>query len=265
VCALFETNDWTKPVGVGLMIEHCIQPSYRNELYRVKVALTRESPISCFCDCKEGAEIDARHACVHMAPTIYLLNLFLFDGLADNLLYELSARWKAADDDSLSETEQKDMVLAVTTSPPKHSTAISKLQAGVANQKRKGEKVFHEGARSGSINESNFRHTEPSESVNNGSLSALTNAGFPRNRHSDTLLNICGQVGLPRRLSLGEGLACESHSHQKRFDLFIHGQDLFHLFLNDTGYEVQLKRFSSQMWEPMLAINLDVLRSEDCA
>jgi hypothetical protein len=74
------------------MIEHCIQPSYRNELYRVKVALTRESPISCFCDCKEGAEIDARHACVHMAPTIYLLNLFLFDGLADNLLYELSAR-----------------------------------------------------------------------------------------------------------------------------------------------------------------------------
>jgi hypothetical protein len=100
---------------VGLVIEHSMQPSYRNELYRVKVALTRESLLSCFCDCKAGAELDARHACVHMAPTIYLLNLFLFDGLADNLLYELSARWKAADDDSLSATEQNDMVQAVRT------------------------------------------------------------------------------------------------------------------------------------------------------
>jgi hypothetical protein len=108
-------------------------------------------------------------------------------------------------------------------------------------------------------------YIEPSESVNNGSHSALMNAGFPRNRHSDTLLNICGQVGLPRRLSLGEGLACESHRHQKRFDLFIHGQDLFHLFLNDKGYKVQLKRFNSKTWEPMLVIDLDVMRSEDCA
>jgi hypothetical protein len=108
-------------------------------------------------------------------------------------------------------------------------------------------------------------YIEPSDSVENGSLSTLMNAGFPMHRHSDTLLNICGQVGLPRRLSLGEGLACESHRRLKRFDLFIHSQDLFHLFLKDTGYLVQVKRFNSKIWEPIAVIDLEVMRLDDCA
>jgi hypothetical protein len=108
-------------------------------------------------------------------------------------------------------------------------------------------------------------YIEPSDGINNGSFSALNNAGFPRHRHSDTLLNICGQVGLQRRLSLGECLAYESHRSKKRFDLFMHGQDLFHLFLNGTGYIVQLKRFNSMKWEPIAPVTKQVLQSEDCA
>jgi hypothetical protein len=65
-------------------------------------------------------------------------------------------------------------------------------------------------------------HIEPAEGLSNGTFSVLNDAGFERHRHADTLLNICGQVGLPRRLSLGECLTCESHRSQKRSDLFLH-------------------------------------------
>jgi hypothetical protein len=108
-------------------------------------------------------------------------------------------------------------------------------------------------------------HIEPAEGVENGSCSALTTAGFARHRHSDTLLNVCGQVGLPSRHSLGECLTCESHRRNKRFDLFMHGQDLFHLFLNDAGCSVQRKSFNSMDWESVTMITQTTLESEDCA
>jgi hypothetical protein len=107
-------------------------------------------------------------------------------------------------------------------------------------------------------------YIEPADSVDNGSLFALMQAGFERHRHSDTLLNICGQVGLPRRHSLGECLVCESHRAKKRYDLFVRGQDLFHLFLNDNGYLVQRKRYNSMVWEPIPIITPTRLQSEDC-
>ena len=107
-------------------------------------------------------------------------------------------------------------------------------------------------------------YIEPSESVGNGSFSALCAAGFAKHRHSDTLLNICGRVGLPRRHSFGECLTCESHRRIKRFDLFMHGQDLFHLFLQDTVYSVQRKRFNSMEWEPIAMICETMLQDEDC-
>jgi hypothetical protein len=107
-------------------------------------------------------------------------------------------------------------------------------------------------------------YIEPSEGVNNGSFSALSEAGFAKDRHSHTLLNICGQVGLPRRHSLGECLACESHRRIKRYDMFMHGQDLFHLFLEDSGYSVQRKRFNSMEWEPIAAVSQTMLQIENC-
>jgi hypothetical protein len=98
-------------------------------------------------------------------------------------------------------------------------------------------------------------YIEPAEGLSNGSVSVLNEAGFERHRHADTLLNICGQVGLPRRLSLGECLTCESHRSQKRFDLFLQGQDLFHLFLMGDVYSIKRKRYNSNEWESMSMFN----------
>ena len=108
-------------------------------------------------------------------------------------------------------------------------------------------------------------YIEPAEGVNDGSFSALNAAGLEKHRHSDALLNICGWVGLPRRHSLGECLTCESHRRLKRFDLFLHGQDLFHLFLLDDVCSVKRKRCASNEWEAMSTTTRTKLQSEDCA
>jgi hypothetical protein len=100
-------------------------------------------------------------------------------------------------------------------------------------------------------------YIEPAEGLSNGSFSILNEAGFERHRHADTLLNICGQVGVPRRLSLGECLTCESHRSQKRFDLFLQGQDFFHLFLMGDVYSVKRKRCNSNEWESISNLESD--------
>jgi hypothetical protein len=101
-------------------------------------------------------------------------------------------------------------------------------------------------------------HIEPAEGLSNGSFSILNDAGFERHRHADTLLNICGQVGLPRRLSLGECLNCESHRSQKRFDLFLQGQDLFHPLLMGDVCSVKRKRHNSNEWENISNLESDL-------
>jgi hypothetical protein len=106
---------------------------------------------------------------------------------------------------------------------------------------------------------------EPSDGVDNGSFSALRAQGFEKHRHSDTLLNICSKVGLPRRHSLGECLTCESHRGLRRFDLFMHGQDLFHLFMHGKDKcSVRRKRFNSMEWEPAVMVSRTMLQSVHC-
>jgi hypothetical protein len=107
-------------------------------------------------------------------------------------------------------------------------------------------------------------YIEPAEGVNDGSFSALNAAGLEKHRHSDALLNICGQVGLPRRHSLGECLVCESHRRKKRYDLFLQGQDLFHLFWIDKAYSVKRKRYNSNEWECISTLSKTRLQSEEC-
>jgi hypothetical protein len=77
-------------------------------------------------------------------------------------------------------------------------------------------------------------------------------------------LNLCTLVGLPRRLSLGEGLVCESHRGKKRYDLFLYGQDLFHLFLEKEEFSVKIKRFNTNVWKNISVITQERLRREDC-
>jgi hypothetical protein len=63
---------------------------------------------------------------------------------------------------------------------------------------------------------------------------------------------------------LGEGLTCESHRGEKRYDLFIKGQDLFHLFLQDNVYSVKRKRYNSMEWEAISLTSPTRLQSEYC-
>jgi hypothetical protein len=146
--------------------------------------------------------------------------------------------------------ELKELLKLVnTTVDPAVVTAKIKEMAGSSNLP--GLNVFRLqlfiplAALCGLVLPSNLFHAdciEPAEGVHNGSFSALNDAGFERHRHSDTSLNICGQIGLLGRHSLGECLTCESHRGKKRFDLFGQGQDLFHLFLQDNMYQVKRKR-----------------------
>jgi hypothetical protein len=107
-------------------------------------------------------------------------------------------------------------------------------------------------------------YIEPAVGITGGSFSTLNEQGFPQNRHQDILLNICGLVGLQRRHSLGEGLVCESHRGQKRYDLFFYGQDLFHLFWENDVFSVKLKRFNSHVWENISWITQERLQEENC-
>jgi len=107
-------------------------------------------------------------------------------------------------------------------------------------------------------------YIEPAVGITGGSFSTLNEEGFPLNRHQDVLLNVCGLVGLPRRHSLGEGLVCESHRGQERYDLFFYGQDLFHLFLTEAGYSVKIKMFDSNEWGNISIITQEMLQQEDC-
>ena len=107
-------------------------------------------------------------------------------------------------------------------------------------------------------------YIEPAADIENGSFTTLNAAGFDIHRHQDALLNICGQVGLPRRHSLGECLTCESHRRLKRHDLFLHGQDLFHHFLIDTVYSVKRKRYNFKEWENISFVSQLRLQEENC-
>jgi hypothetical protein len=58
---------------------------------------------------------------------------------------------------------------------------------------------------------------------------------------------------------------CESDRRKKRFDLFMHGQDSFHLFKEDMACLAQQKGFQSTAWEPVSAISQKMLQPEDCS
>ena len=107
-------------------------------------------------------------------------------------------------------------------------------------------------------------YIEPADGIDNGSYSTLIDAGIERHRHPDALLNICGHVGLPRRHSLGECLTCESHRAKQRFDLFLGGQNLFHLFLFNENYSVKQKMYNYNEWKAISTISQSMLQAEDC-
>lgn len=61
--------------------------------YEVKVAFTSNELLCCSCSCQAGSKSNDRGVCVHVLPLILLFVILLVEGLAQNILVELSHRW----------------------------------------------------------------------------------------------------------------------------------------------------------------------------
>ena len=80
---------------IAMILKSQITASMRNAKYQPMAAVTCNGHLSAAkCDCKAGsARPTDRGVCVHILPMLLQLSLLLFDGLAQNLLVELSHRW----------------------------------------------------------------------------------------------------------------------------------------------------------------------------
>ena len=87
----------------GMIVRHCNHPaivvhhrmkaSMKNATYDVTVAFTSDHLISCKCSCKAGCHGEGRVMCVHILPVLYQITMLMYDGLAENILIEVSHHW----------------------------------------------------------------------------------------------------------------------------------------------------------------------------
>jgi hypothetical protein len=75
-------------------VHHRVRASMRNEVYDADVCFDNKNIVGCGCNCKAGGENKEKVVCVHIPPIIYQMSLLLFDGLADNIIVELSHHWR---------------------------------------------------------------------------------------------------------------------------------------------------------------------------
>ena len=85
-CRLFSYNN-----EVGLEFGSNVAASMKGCTYYAQVAFTPTKLLCCGCSCSIGAENNERITCVHNLPLVLKQSLLLMDGLAENLLLELSA------------------------------------------------------------------------------------------------------------------------------------------------------------------------------
>jgi hypothetical protein len=92
-----------------LLVHHRIRASMRQITYDISVAFDDEEIIACTCGCKSGGEGQQKIVCVHILPVIYEITLLLFDGLADNIVCEISHAWKniSSNNATINEEERK--------------------------------------------------------------------------------------------------------------------------------------------------------------
>jgi hypothetical protein len=93
-----------------LLIEHTVKASMKQIEYNVVVCFSENTVVACSCDCQAGCYEDGRVLCVHILPVIYQLTFLLFDGLADNILVELSNQWTAKYEQQVSSVEMKNEI-----------------------------------------------------------------------------------------------------------------------------------------------------------
>lgn len=97
-----------------MMLNHHMAPSMKKRAYSVQVAFTKKELLCCSCNCQAGSKGLDRGVCVHVLPVILLLSILLMEGLAQNLLVELSNRWTDSLD-SAYDSESKNKIYEAVT------------------------------------------------------------------------------------------------------------------------------------------------------
>ena len=86
---------------LGILLRNAVPASMRGIHYPAEVAITKDKIIYCSCSCACGIEskskCDGRIVCVHVLPVVYQLSLLLMDGLGENMLLEICARFSKED------------------------------------------------------------------------------------------------------------------------------------------------------------------------
>ena len=86
---IFITSDRT----VGIPLNNVIPTSMKSAECYTFTAFTAKDLLSCKHTCKCGGEGDEAFVCIHLLLLIFLLLLFLTEGLAQNILLEICARF----------------------------------------------------------------------------------------------------------------------------------------------------------------------------
>ena len=99
----------------GLMLVHKIKASMKSDVYKVKLAFTRYTIISCECTCKAGSFGQEKVVCVHVLPVLLQVTHFLFKYMAESILIELANAWKNINESAIELTSLREMKFAVET------------------------------------------------------------------------------------------------------------------------------------------------------
>ena len=83
--------------------------------YKTSAALTAKELLGCQCDCQCSGKDKEKIVCVHILPLIFQLSLLLMEGLAENILLELSARFQQSDEEELSNSDIQSMKNSIRT------------------------------------------------------------------------------------------------------------------------------------------------------
>ena len=99
----------TSEGSVGIILSNVIPASMKANEYDTSVAFTGKDLISCKCTCMCGGQGEEAIVCVHVLPLIFLFSLLLTEGLAENILLELCARFQATNEANMEERLREKM------------------------------------------------------------------------------------------------------------------------------------------------------------
>ena len=95
-----------------MVLKSNVTASMRAVTYLPMAAVTSSGDLSAaMCNCKAGScRPTDRGVCIHILPMLLQLSMLLFDGLAQNLLVELSHRWNEDLEKEIEESGKMDMI-----------------------------------------------------------------------------------------------------------------------------------------------------------